>query len=135
MNKSVEDRPELRLRQRDQNRLTDQQLTRRQRVIDRIEVSGPGQWHWTGQAKTARGQRYPQILLTLSGGLSQLLNARHVVFYLATGWVPEDVQQYRTRDGDPLNIHPDNLVPVPPLERPRANNNFWDTTRLREYFG
>jgi len=34
-----------------------------------------------------------------------LSNARHVVFYLANGWVDSKVHQYRTRDGDPMNAH------------------------------
>ena len=94
-----------------------------------------GNWLWTGQAKSARGRRYPQVLHTLGSGMTQLLNARHVVFYLATGWVPEGVQQYRSRDGYPMNVHPDNLVPLLPLVTIRSNNNFWDTDRLRKYYG
>lgn len=129
------DRPEQRLRHRGQNSLGELELARRQKVFDRIEVAGVGIWIWTGQAKTARGRRYPQVLHTLGGGATQLLNARHVVFYLATGWVHEGVQQYRSRDGDSMNVHPDNLVPVPALATPRANNHFWDTERLRAYYG
>ena len=129
------DRPELRLRYRGSTALTEEQTAHRQKVLDRIEVSGPGTWRWTGQAKTARGNRYPQVMHSLPGGATQLLNARHVIFYLATGWVSQEVQQYRTRDGDPLNVHPDNIVPTPALSRSRSRNNFWDTERLREYYG
>ncbi|MDA1297831.1 MAG: hypothetical protein O3B04_07525 [Chloroflexi bacterium] len=129
------DRPELRLRHRGSRKLTELQVARRQKVLDRIEVTGQGRWRWTGQAKTARGQRYPQVLHSLPGGATQLLNARHVIFYLATGWVAADVQQYRTRDGDSLNIHPDNLVPTPPLNSRRKTNRFWDTRQLRAYYG
>lgn len=127
--------PELRLRHRGTNSLSDVQVERRSKVIARISAQGDGVWKWTGQAKIAKGQKYPQIVHTLGNGLSQLVNARHVVFYLATGWVHEGVQQYRTRDGDPLNVHPDNLVPTPALERARSNNYFWDTERLKDYYG
>lgn len=129
------DEPEYRLRHRGSIPLSELEISRRQKVIDRVEFVGASTWLWKGQAKTARGRRYPQVLHTLGGGMTQLLNARHVVFYLATGWVHEGVQQYRSRDGDPMNVHPDNLVPVPPLTTSRANNNFWDTDRLREYYG
>ncbi len=74
-------------------------------------------------------------MLQLDGGATQLLNARHVIFYLATGWVHVDVQQYRSKDGDPGNVHPDNLVPLPPMRSARGRNNLWDTDRLRSYFG
>lgn len=127
--------PELRLRHRNLNQLTNGQKRRRNKVLERIEVVGEGKWLWTGQAKSARGNKYPQIVHTLGRGVTQLVNARHVVFYLATGWVHKEVQQYRARDGNPLNVHPDNLVPVPPLQTPRGNNNFWDTERLRQYYG
>ncbi len=126
---------ERRLRHRGSGNLTELQISRRRKVIDRLEVVDERTWRWTGQAKTARGRRYPQIALTLGGGATQLLNARHVVFYLATGWVHEAVQQYRSRDGDPMNVHPDNLAPTPPISSARANNNLWDTDRLRDYFG
>ncbi len=129
------DEPERRLRHRGANQLTELELARRHKVIKRIEFVDAETWIWKGQAKTARGRRYPQILHTMGGGLTQLLNARHVVFYLATGWVHEDAQQYRSRDGNPMNVHPDNLVPVPPLTTPRVNNNFWGTERLRDYYG
>ncbi len=129
------DSPERRLRHRGSEKLTEEQLSRRQKVFDRIEVVGPDRWAWVGQAKSARGKRYPQFLLTLGGGTTQLVNARHVLFYLATGWVHEGVQQYRSRDRDPMNVHPDNIVPVPPLETARRNNNFWDSERLKSYFG
>lgn len=127
--------PEYRLRHRGSSILTELEVNRRKKVIDRIEVASTGVWTWTGQAKTARGRRYPQVLLTLGGGVTQLLNARHVIYYLATGWVHEGVQQYRSRDGDPMNVHPDNLVPVPALVSSRSNNNFWDTERLKDYYG
>lgn len=127
--------PEYRLRHRGPSRLTELELSRRRKLIDRIEVADAHIWIWNGQSKTARGRRYPQILHTLGGGLTQLLNARHVVYYLATGWVHEGVQQYRSRDDNPMNVHPDNLVPVPPLVTTRTNNNFWDTDRLKSYYG
>jgi hypothetical protein len=115
--------------------LTAEQVARRQKVHDRIAYERPGVWRWTGQAKTARGAKYPQLVHSLGGGVTQLVNARHVIFYLATGWAPDDVQQYRAKDGDPLNVHPANLIPMPPVTRPRATNNFWDTARLRKYYG
>ena len=127
--------PLRRLRHRGSKKLTEAQVARRQKVYDRIEYARPGVWLWTGQAKTARGAKYPQIVHSLGGGVTQLVNARHVIFYLATGWVPGDVQQYRAKDGDPLNVHPANLVPMPPVRRARPTNNFWDTERLREYYG
>ncbi len=129
------DNPRLRLRHRDGRNLSELQLSRRKKVLDRIEESSQGVWRWTGQSKIARGQRYPQIVHTLGNGMTQLLNARHVIFYLATGWVPEGVQQYRTRDGDAQNVHPDNLVPTMPMVSVRKNNNFWDTEKLKDYYG
>ena len=110
-------------------------MRRRQKVFDRISVVADGVWRWTGQAKTARGKRYPQFMLQLEGGSAQLLNARHVIFYLATGWVHEGVQQYRSKDGDTENVHPENLLPMPPLQAARKRNNLWDTVRMREHFG
>ena len=127
--------PELRLRYRGQTALTEEQVARRQKVLDRIVPVSEGVWHWTGQAKTARGRRYPQFMLTLPGGMTLLQNARHIVFYLAIGWVSENVQQYRAKDGDPLNVHPDNLVPLPPLAAKRASNNLLSTEKLQELFG
>jgi hypothetical protein len=129
------DHPVRRLAYRGPRNLSDAQLTHRQKILDRIEYVARGQWRWTGQSKTARGGRYPQVAHSLGGGLTQLLNARHVVFYMATGWVHDDVQQYRCRDGDPLNVHPDNIVPLPPVRSARSRNNFWDRDRLREYYG
>jgi hypothetical protein len=129
------DHPASRLRHRGSVPLTGEQLERRRKAHDRIEYAGPGVWRWTGQAKTARGSKYPQIALSLGGGVTHLANARHIVFYLATGWVHPRVQQYRAKDGDPMNVHPDNLLPVPPLATARSANNFWSLRKLREYFG
>lgn len=129
------DLPASRLRHRGGVPLSKEQMERRRKVHDRIDYVAPGVWIWTGQAKTARGSKYPQIALSLGGGAMHLANARHVIFYLATGWMHSRVQQYRARDGNPLNVHPDNLVPVPPLETTRKTNNFWGLRRLREYFG
>ena len=127
--------PLARLRHRGSNLLTELQNDRRQKVLARISVEHPGLWRWTGQAKSARGRRYPQIVHTPNVGEKQVVSARHAIFYLANGWVHDAVQQYRVRDGDPMNVHPDNLVPVPPLLVKRRNNHFWDTDRLRNYYG
>lgn len=132
---AIERLPALRLRFRDQGNLSDVQRERRQKVLDRIRVELPGVWRWTGQAKTARGMRYPQFMLHLPGGRRQLINARHLVFYLANGWVHGEVQQYRARDRDPLNVNPDNLKPVPVLERKRRVSRIMSTAELREHFG
>jgi hypothetical protein len=132
---SASDLPALRLRFRESSKLSEAQHQRRQKVLDRIKVEDAGVWRWTGQTKIARGLRYPQFMMYLPDRQRYLLNARHLVFYMATGWVSDDVQQYRTNDGDPLNIHPENLVPVPVLKRKRSADRFMTTEQLRDYFG
>ena len=54
---------------------------------------------------------------------------------MANGWVPDEVQQYRAHDGNPLNIHPDNLMPLPVIERKRKASRLPGTQQLRTYFG
>lgn len=129
------DHPERLLRFRGNGRLWENQIERRNKVIDRIRFDSSGDWIWTGQSKKARGNRYPQMSLGVGRGLNYLANARHVVYYLANGWVDPKVQQYRTRDGNPMNVHPHNLVPVPPLVSSRGTNSLWGLKQLREYFG
>ena len=128
------DHPEYLLRFRGNGRLWESQIEQRQKVIDRISYED-GRWVWTGQAKSAKGQKYPQLSLGVGKGMRYLANARHVVFYLANGWVDSKAQQYRARDGDPMNVHPQNLVPVPPIRRTRAESSMWGVTELREFFG
>ena len=129
------DHPERLLKFRGNGRLWEDQITRRARVIERIQYEDDGRWIWQGQAKTARGQKYPQLSLGVGKGMRYLANARHVVFYLANGWVDSKTQQYRSRDGDPMNVHPLNLVPVPPITRTRASSSMWNLKQLRNYFG
>ena len=54
---------------------------------------------------------------------------------VSSEWVPRNVQRYRAMDGNPLNVHPNNLAPMPPVVRARQVNRFWDTARLRKYYG
>ncbi|MDA0597013.1 MAG: hypothetical protein O2921_08075 [Chloroflexi bacterium] len=103
-------------------------------MIDRISYEN-GRWIWTGQAKSAKGQKYPQLSLGVGKGMRYLANARHVVFYLANGWVDAKAQQYRARDSDPMNVHPQNIVPVPPIKWTRAESSLWGVTDLREFLG
>ena len=128
------DHPERLLRFRGNGRLWEKQIEQRQKVIDRISYED-GRWVWTGQAKSAKGQKYPQLSLGVGKGMQYLANARHIVFYLANGWVDPKAQQYRARDGDPMNVHPANLVPVPPIGRARAESSMWSVRQLRDYFG
>ena len=104
-------------------------------MIDRIRYDEDGKWIWQGQAKTAKGQKYPQLSLGVGKGMRYLANARHVVFYLANGWVDTKAQQYRSRDGDPMNVHPLNLVPVPPIAITRSSSSLWNLKELRDFFG
>ena len=135
MNELPLDHPERLLKFRGNGRLWEEQVERRSKVIDRIEFDENGDWNWTGQAKTARGQKYPQLSLGVGKGMRYLANARHVVFYLANGWVDSKAQQYRSRDGNPMNVHPENLIPVPPIGKTRENSSLWGLKELREYFG
>ena len=128
------DHPERLLKFRGKGRLWENQIDRRAKVIERIECED-GRWMWQGQAKTARGQKYPQLSLGVGKGIRYLANARHVVFYLANGWVDPKAQQYRSRDGDAMNVHPLNLVPVPPIRKARENSSLWGLKELRAYFG
>lgn len=128
------DHPERLLRFRGSGRLWESQIELRQKVIDRIDYQD-GRWIWTGQAKSAKGQKYPQLSIGLGAGVRYLANARHVVFYLAHGWVDSKAQQYRVRDGDPLNVHPENLVPVPPITTSRKSSSLWGVKELRKHFG
>ncbi len=129
------DHPERLLKFRGNGRLWEDQVIRRARVIERIRYEDDGRWVWQGQAKTARGRKYPQLSLGVGKGMRYLANARHVVFYLANGWVDSKAQQYRSRDGDPMNVHPQNLVPVPPIAKARSNSSLWSLKELREFFG
>ncbi|MBC8453124.1 MAG: hypothetical protein H8D69_01485 [Chloroflexi bacterium] len=134
MSEFPHDHPERLLKFRGSGRLWEKQIEQRQKVIDRIrDVEGRG--IWTGQAKSAKGQKYPQLSLGVGKGMRYLANARHIVFYLANGWVDSKAQQYRVRDGDPMNVHPQNLVPVPPIGRTRASSSLWGVKELRQYFG
>lgn len=128
------DHPERLLRFRGHGRLWEDQIERRSKVIERIRYE-KGRWVWQGQAKSAKGQKYPQLSLGVGKGMRYLANARHVVFYLANGWVDPKAQQYRARDGDPMNVHPQNLVPVPPITRARNGSSLWGLKQLRQYFG
>jgi len=128
------DHPERLLRFRGNGRLWENQIEQRQKVIDRIQYED-GRWLWTGQAKSAKGQKYPQLSLGVGKGMRYLANARHIVFYLANGWVDSKAQQYKVRDGDPMNVHPQNLVPVPPIVRTRADSSLWGVKELQEFFG
>ena len=129
------DHPERLLSFRGNGRLWEKQIDQRDKVISRIRYEDEGRWIWTGQSKTARGQRYPQLSLGVGGGMRYLANARHVVFYLANGWIDSKAQQYRSRDGDAMNVHPLNLIPVPPIAKSRTSSSLWSLKQLREYFG
>ena len=129
-----QDHPSRLLKFRGNARLWEEQIVRRQKVIDRIKYVD-GKWMWTGQAKSARGGKYPQFSISMGHGMQYLANARHVVFYLANGWVDPETQMYLAKDGDPLNVHPQNIVPSPPKVTAREKNNLWSVDRLRTYFG
>ena len=129
------DHPKRLLRFRGNGRLWENQVERREKVISRIRHEEDGRWVWLGQAKTARGKKYPQLSLGIGKGMHYLANARHIVFYLANGWVDPRAQQYRSRDGDPMNVHPQNLVPVPPINKTRASSLLWTLKQLREFYG
>ncbi len=133
--KAPDGHPARLLHPRSGRTMTADQLKHRQSVLDRIDRVDEDTWIWTGQAKSAKGQKYPQIAHSLGDGATQLVNARHVVYYLSSEWVPRNVQRYRAMDGNPLNVHPNNLAPMPPVVRARQVNRFWDTTRLRKYYG
>lgn len=135
MTQFPQDHPERLLRFRGNGRLWEKQVEQRQKVIDRIRYDEDGKWIWQGQAKTAKGQKYPQLSLGVGKGMRYLANARHVVFYLANGWVDTKAQQYRSRDGDPMNVHPLNLVPVPPIAITRSSSPLWNLKELRDFFG
>ena len=130
-----EDHPGRLMKHRGTTRLSEIQVERRRKVIDRIEYRSGGNWLWTGRSKKARGQRYPQLTLTVDPGLTYLANARHVVFYLVHGWVHDRVQRYRVVDGEPMNVHPYNLIPTPPVSRTRGSRSLWKLKQLRNYFG
>lgn len=128
------DHPLRLLKFRGNARLWEDQIQRRQKVIDRISYE-VGKWVWTGQAKSARGSKYPQFSVSLGNGMQYLANARHIVFYLANGWVDPETQMYKVRDGDPLNVHPQNIVPSSPKKTARRTNNLWGLEELRKFFG
>jgi hypothetical protein len=128
------DHPARLLKFRGNGRLWEHQIARRQKVIDRI-LYEDGRWMWVGQAKSSKGQKYPQLSLGVGKGMRYLANARHIVFYLANGWVDSKAQQYRVRDDDPMNVHPLNLIPTPPIARTRSNSSLWGVRELREFFG
>jgi len=129
------DHPKRLLRFRGNGRLWENQVERREKVISRIRHEKDGRWVWLGQAKTARGKKYPQLSLGIGKGMRYLANARHIVFHLANGWVDPRAQQYRSRDGDPMNVPPQNLVPVPPINKTRASSLLWTLKQLREFYG
>lgn len=129
------DHPKRLLRFRGNGRLWENQVERREKVISRIRHEEDGRWVWLGQVKTARGKKYPQLSLGIGKGMRYLANARHIVFYLANGWVDPRAQQYRSRDGDPMNVHLQNLVPVPPINKTRASSLLWTLKQLREFYG
>jgi hypothetical protein len=135
MTQFPQDHPERLLRFRGNGRLWEKQVEQRQKVIDRIRYDEDGKWIWQGQAKTAKGQKYPQLSLGVGKGMRYLANARHVVFYLANGWVDTKAQQYRSRDGDPMIVHPLNLVPAPPIAITRSSSSLWNLKELRDFFG